>query len=293
MMNVSKQKICGVVVTFQPADDFPDIVNTYIDQIDLLIVIDNTEGPVPESLLSIAEHERVIVHRNNENIGIAAALNTGAQLAIDRGYNYMLTMDQDSRLRKNTVNNLVYYTEKYSYNLNNVGVMAPFPSDNSYTQVPEKEVEEQLCVLTSGNLVNLDIYSKVGGYCNQLFIDKVDDEYCLRLHSNRYHVLRVNAVIMDHNLGNITHHNLFCRPQVTTNHSPRRRYYITRNACHVSKLYQNEFPQYKKEQIEAFFYEFSKIVLFEKDKLKKISSIIQGYIDFKKGKFGKFEGLHR
>ncbi len=291
-MKISKQQICGVVISYHPGDDFIDIIDTYRNQIDWLFVIDNTENKDSTVLDALAASNRVTLHRNFKNIGIAAALNLGARMAIEEGYEFMLTMDQDSRLRENTVSNLIRYTEKNGYTLSSVGVMAPFPRDKAEIDVPEIQIEEQLCVLTSGNLVNLDIYSKVGGYCDQLFIDKVDDEYCLRLHSNGYHVLRVNAVIMDHNLGNITHHKLLCRPQVTTNHSPRRRYYITRNACHVSKLYQNEFPQYKKEQREAFFFEFSKILLFEKNKFEKISSIMQGYIDFKKRRFGKFEDLH-
>lgn len=43
---------------------------------------------------------------------------------------------------------------------------------------------------------------------NDLFIDSVNHEYCLRLQKNGYKVIQLNTAIFEHNLGNRTEHFL-------------------------------------------------------------------------------------
>jgi GT2 family glycosyltransferase len=63
--------------------------------------------------------------------------------------------------------------------------------------------------MTSGNIVNLDAYEKVGGWKDWMFIDCVDTDFCMNLHKHGYKVLRLNKVIMEHHLGDRTFPKLF------------------------------------------------------------------------------------
>ena len=57
--------------------------------------------------------------------------------------------------------------------------------------------------MTSDNIINLDIYKKIGGFKDWLFIDGIDIEYCMSLHNNNYKILRIDTIEIDHNLGDI------------------------------------------------------------------------------------------
>jgi len=52
--------------------------------------------------------------------------------------------------------------------------------------------------MTSGNLLNLHAVKQIGGFSEDLFIDRVDQEYCLRLRMNNFRVIQVNFVVFDH-----------------------------------------------------------------------------------------------
>ena len=71
------------------------------------------------------------------------------------------------------------------------------------------------------------------------------------------------------------------------NHNATRRYYIVRNSYYIYDMYHQYYPDYctavVREVQRAFFY----VTMFEKDKLRKLICMCQGYIDFKRNKKGK------
>ena len=83
--------------------------------------------------------------------------------------------------------------------------------------------------ITSGSLVRLAALQKTGLFDERLFIDSVDHDFCLRSRARGLLVVEASDQVMDHSLGNITRHRFFWRTVNCTNHSPLRRYYITRN----------------------------------------------------------------
>jgi rhamnosyltransferase len=142
-------------------------------------------------------------------------------------------------------------------------------------------------VMTSGNLLNIEAYDKIGGFWEELFIDWVDMEYCLRLNKIHYRVIQINQVILNHPLGEISKHKLFKKTFYALNHSAKRRYYLTRNALHVLKKYKMEFPELVVFTRDIFIYSLKSIILFEKNKFYKLIMMFKGYCDYKNGVFGK------
>ena len=70
-------KIAGIVTLYNPSDKDIENISTYIDDIDKLYVIDNTEGNDNKS--RIPKNKKIEYTFKNENIGVAAALNIGAK----------------------------------------------------------------------------------------------------------------------------------------------------------------------------------------------------------------------
>jgi len=292
-MRNNRKRICGAVTIFNPPGDVHENILTYIKQIEKLYVVDNTDGGSDKKILKkIKSLRKVEIISNGENLGIAAAMNRACKRAVEEGYDFVLTMDHDSRAPENMVGDLFRFASENGYDLPGVGIIGPFPYDRANPSIPEADVEETVYVLTSGSVMNMKAYVESGGFCEKLFIDRVDDEYCLRLKKMGYSVLRVNRVLLDHNLGDISEHTLFGRKQIVTNHSVYRRYYITRNLFFVSKKYGKLFPDYAREQRRTFFFDTAKLLLFEDEKFRKIKSILTGFLDYKKGRFGKFESIH-
>ena len=151
-----------------------------------------------------------------------------------------------------------------------------------------QKVSETLDVMTSGNLLNLHIYQKIGEFINELFIDAVDQEYCLRLRHNRYKILLCEFALLEHCLGDLREFKLGFKSIRYSNHSPIRRYYITRNRLYLLQKYFWEFPLFGFKIIKWIIFEWIKIIVLEKDKIAKNKATLEGIRDFFRGKYGKY-----
>lgn len=282
-------KIAGVVVLYNPDEKVFENINSYIDEIDVLYAVDNSDTSNTSIVNQLIENEKISYISNHSNLGIAAALNTAAQKAIEQGYHWLLTMDQDSKATEGMLKKLILFIENEQ--TEHVGILSPFHASKIQSKSESTEKYEIIMTtLTSGNLLNLEIFKLIGPFLEKLFIDYVDYEYCLRLNVNQYKVVKVNDAILDHHAGDLSTRKVGKFQVSTTNHSFLRRYYITRNRLYVMKQYKKYYPQFYRDEIRFFIKETVKIILFEKDKYKKLKKIVEGYLDFKRNKFGKYEG---
>lgn len=278
-------KISGVTVLYNPDKEILKNILSYLNQIERLYIIDNSEEEIKPVTDNLRSYSRVRFLDNKNNIGIAAALNKSADQAIKDGYDLLLTMDQDSRISENYVNEMLVEFEKDE----RIGILTPFLIHNENPKKSKTTGVENITVaMTSGSVINLSALQKIGGYLEKLFIDYVDNEYCLRMNSLGYKVLRLNSVYVYHNLGAIKPRNFLLKKIFPTNHSPLRWYYRTRNRFYVYKKYKKRFPAYIRFDKKEFFKDFLKILIYESDKIEKIRMIILGYRDYRKNRFGKF-----
>ena len=63
---------------------------------------------------------------------------------------------------------------------------------------------------------------------------------------------------------------------------------MVRNTFYLCQEYEKDFPEYCHFLKRGLRGQLQNIVLFEKDKIKKIRNMYRGYRDFKKGKKGKY-----
>jgi len=280
-------KVAAVVILYNPELNVLDNINSYIDQIDKLFVFDNSESSnevLTEKIYLLKKTEYI---SKKTNLGIAAALNIGAKKAIEEGFEYLLTVDQDSEASPSMVSTLMECF-KLDPKIALVSPVLHDPSGRNLTFKADKPCEQVITVWTSGNLIKLNIFRSTGGFKEEFFIDYVDHEFCLRLNQMGFKIYICNKTILKHNLGKIEEVNLIFRKVYPTNHSALRLYYKTRNRFYVKKKYKNEFPDFFKQDNKDFWRTFLKVILFEKNKWKKIRYTIKGYNDYRKNIFGKF-----
>jgi rhamnosyltransferase len=288
-MNHSR-KVSASVVLYNPSLSIIDNILSYSNQVTKLYVVDNSETPNNILINQLSRINSIELIQNNENLGIAEALNIAAGKAIRDGFDFLLTMDQDTSIPAGMVNELFTIIQNHGYNLDEIGIISPFQRDSLINSMPKKSIEDDLLfVITSGNLLNLKAFSIAGDFRRDLFIDRVDHDFCLRLKMHGYKIIRVNSMVVEHHLGNISKHSFFGRVQYTTNHSYIRRYYIFRNTLYVSNVFKNSFPEYSRKERSFLLYEIVKIILFEKDKLMKLAYCYKGFVDYKKNRMGKLK----
>lgn len=277
-------KIDAVVVIYNAEYSVISNIKSYINFVNNLYIIDNSEDINLNLRKRIEEiSNKCIYIDNNGNQGIANALNLGAKLAIGNGAEWLLTMDQDTSFNNDDFEKLVNIASNKNIN-DAIAIISP----SHYKYEKDLYAFYDTIAMTSGNLIKLNIFKKLNGFDEKLFIDSVDIDYCLRVFSNNYLVERVPSIVLNHTLGDIKTYKLFGLTFNPTNHSYIRRYYIMRNRLYIWSKYKDIHPSYVRFEKLITVREFLKIILFENDKLRKIQYMGKGYLDFKKRKFGKY-----
>ncbi len=275
--------IAAAVVLYNPTAEAVDNILRYRDSVRAVYAVDNSEKRSQELESRLSAIGNIEYIPNEGNLGIGRALNIAVDRALKARYDYLLTMDQDSKASPGMVSALLACLEQYDRR--KVGIVAPIHSMVNSVLPEPGNCAKVLTAMTSGNLVNLQIAKTVGPFMEELFIDYVDHEYCLRLQRNGYLVIESTSAVLEHSVGNISTHRLLTRTVGTTNHPPFRRYYMTRNRFHVMNKYRKDYPVYYRVQLRSFFVELLTLVLFEKQKWEKLKAILRGYRHYRKGIF--------
>jgi rhamnosyltransferase len=225
----------------------------------------------------------------SSNLGIAAALNIGCKKAIQDDFDWVVTLDQDSDFEENILDQMIQETKKEE--LASIGLIAPLIKNHEtlLPHKPDQKIEYKDYCITSGNLVNLNNWSKVGGYNEDYFIYHVDNDFCLKLKQNNLKIIQVNSAIMYHEIGERGTIKLLGKIVIWDKHSPIANYYITRNTIYfLVDLYKNrEYSNFFKMIKYHLIKENLKTIFFQGDRFVQFKYIIMGYWDavrFKKGK---------
>jgi len=268
------------IVTFNPdIERLRENIKSIYDKSAIIFIADNGSENKDAVLELISDYERIVFLGNEKNIGIAAALNQLCKAASDNNYKCLLTLDQDSVCPENLFPEFGIYTEG-----ERIGIICPSIKDRNHSldKVHNMTKTEEIgrCI-TSGSLVMLDAWNAVNGFDESMFIDGVDFDFCDRIRAKGYIILRVNTVVLLHEIGNIKIRRfLFFKVRVK-NHSAFRKYYIARNTVYLARKKKKKKFIFKAhlQIIKQYFM----VLLYEKeDKKKKMHEIIRGFKDGKK-----------
>ena len=275
-------KIIGVVTTYFP--DFKKLqanISTYLEQLDYLFIWENTPKEKSRVAAFFKGQEKIIIRTTGDNEGIAKDLNTITQWAIEHGYEYVLTMDQDSAFQPG---DFPKYLDIVSQNdQNNIGLWTP-----AYKNTGSKSLLEKEITMTSGSIVKTSVIKVYGFFSEELFIDLVDSEYCFRIRKNGYRIIQASPIVLKHQLG---YKKVNKWGIVTINYSALRTYYIVRNWFLVYRQYPEQLlaacgPK-RKFYTYTLLYRSVKIILFEDHKIDKLKALFLGIYHGLCGKGGK------
>lgn len=278
---IKKEDIAGTVILYNSSLETLHNISTYINQISKLYVVDNSTDFNGTLLDSIKKLDNVIYISFGENKGIASALNCAAQHALTDGYSLLLTMDDDTQTPPNMIQEMVQFWNEFNYPIGIIsGIHHEKRVDLKYRSLPY--------TLTSGNLLSLEAYIKVGGFRDDLFIDHVDHEFGLRLNKNDYKVIELPNIRLIHRLG---YSETIKIGQLVIgkygNHSPTRLYYFARNGVFLARKYINSEPFFAWMVLEEISKRFIKASFLQSNRKYRIKMLLKGIIDGWGGKLGK------
>jgi rhamnosyltransferase len=284
-------KISAVIVLYNPViEEIILNIRSYL-LVEKIYVIDNSEEKNSHIQKILKEESCKIEYiANKENLGIAKALNIACQQAIIDGYEWILTMDQDSQFLNFT--HFLSCAKKIIHQEKDIAIITP---NHSHLTMPDTKgcdyIDKKEIVITSGNLVNLQIYQEINGYEEEFFIDMVDYDFCLKILEKNYKILFLSNHYILHELGTIYKRKNLITQKVKEKieHPPLRIYYNTRNTLYLITKHKS-VPFLKTINI-LFIHEITKIVLYEDQKIKKIYAKLLALKDFIIGRKGKIESL--
>lgn len=241
-----------VIVTFNPdIKKMQSLVSVLKDKCSHIYIIDNNSGNSLALLQFFEDQLNATLILNNLNLGIAAAQNKGIKASIESGYKFTLLFDQDSLPEDTFISNLIkgfysldnfervsavgpkLFDSRYKFNysfiiLDSIGRREKYTPNND-----EKEPVEVTCLIASGMLINNNCLNAVGLMNEDLFIDYVDTEWCLRCKSFGYSLFLIPQAKLEHEIGDSSIKFFKYRIPV---HSPWRRYYRVRNGFSLLKM---------------------------------------------------------
>lgn len=261
-------RVLAGIVAYQP--DFQQLrknINALEAQVDQIVIWDNGGADGFDR-----DEDIVVLTDNQRNIGIAAALNRLCEYAEKNGFEWILTMDQDSIIPDNLISNYLRYVGN-----ERVALLCPpvLELNGNHTDITSDVDAEyvEMCI-TSGSFLRISAWRQIGGFWDELFIDNVDYDICWSLTENHWKILRVNGLPLCHSLAHSRRVRFLNREEIVFNHSPLRCYYIVRNTIAVGRKHN------KKRQ--CFRWNMKRILLvnlYEKNRWEKNKMMLKGIWD--------------
>lgn len=240
--------IAAGIVFYNPDDvkRLNDSLRSILNQFSKVYIFDNSIKQVEypsfgPNVTYITEHK---------NLGIAYALNRMMERAEQDGYQWLVTMDQDSILPDEMI-------EAYEAHIHDadVAIICPQVIDKrrAYMTVKTEPAEEfvEECI-TSGSCTSIEAWKKLGKFDEWLFVDLVDNEFCRRVIVSGYKILQLNSFVLNQefgkiipksektvrfwiNVANLLHNKNFAKFSYKKFVSPARVYYTNRNIIYVNR----------------------------------------------------------
>ena len=279
-----KENICAIIVVFNGYDCLYKTVESIINQVTKVVLVDNNSNDRTKKVINsiLEKYKSIHVIWNQKNLGIAAAFNQGSEYAKKNNYDFILTLDQDSEPSSNMIEKMLKtYRDNGSNYLLSIcpriiqKYQKKYYNEDNKIRIPKR----RFVAISSGQLINIKLYDVVGKYNEELFIDSVDFDYCLRINLVGGKIVECPSAILFHQLGYSVYFNFFDRKKGIILHNPIRYYYMVRNHIYIIKQYFYKFPLFCFKKNFFMIYELIKALLFQEKRFKIIKMVYRGVKD--------------
>lgn len=275
--------ICAGIITYNPTlTDVSTCLEALCNQVERVIIVDNASKNVKSSQEVVSKYTNVTLVKNSQNVGFAKALTQVFEWAKSQGFNWVLTLNDDSVVPSNMISEYKKILENQGSLVNQknaknskIAIVCSLLKNRLDGTILHSKCHEDECI-TSGSLTSVEAWEKIGGFDEWLEIDGVDFDFSRRLVRAGWKIVECQNVIMEHQIGKARSINLIIKHPIVWNHNANRKYYIARNMQVVD--YKMGTYSYAKS-LRAVVRDMIFVVLWEKNKFAKIRAMIRGFKD--------------
>ena len=177
------------VVLFRPAPEQVErVLARFRGGVPALLAFDN--GGIPDAARAAMRDAGVRLLGEGANLGIAAGLNALAAAAAGEGCRYLLLLDQDADMSLDTLRTLRAAMGRLARGPEPAAVVGPAPAPTTDRKAPRYPARPGIApfgslvpvefLATSGSLLDLSAFARVGPFREDYFIDAVELEWCFR-----------------------------------------------------------------------------------------------------------------
>ncbi len=281
------ENVALVIVSFHPDEHFGSRVESIAEQFTQIFIIDNSgpEAPVVPDL----EINNTQLVRNQVNLGLAKALNIGCTQALEQGFEWAVTLDQDTELSPDYLRKIIssWLSSGLSPHVLGCNYFNVTRARNRFalSGIPHTKIKKT--VITSGCLMHLPTWSELGKFRAEYFIDSIDHEFCLRARKRGHRVAINLQPLMTHTIGDNEEYPEYLKRFAPYSHSSLRTYTNARNTTRTILEYAYEEPAWCIRKMAGLVYEAVAIILLEKQKVARIKAFFTGLRDGYLNKMGR------
>lgn len=276
-----------VIVCFNAGKKLARIVSLILEQVNDVIIVDNDSNKETKLMLGSLMNEfpgRVTVIFNDKNYWFGKGMNIGIESAISKGAEYILQLNDDNYLSKNSVEIMLKCFETFSDKP--IGIVSPrVLFDETPPSSLINEIRDEPLIASAGMLIPSEVFKKIGFYDEDLVIGYDDYDLSLRAIAHGYRCLAVSQACLHASLGRMQVRRVLWKDFMVFHYSSLRRYYAARNGLFLLKRWKSS----RELLSSVFLWERNSIlgvILFEEKKLEKIYLTLLGYFDALRGKMG-------
>lgn len=265
-------KIGAVVVLFHPVLEEITHIKTYVFAVAHTVIMDNSPQNNKKLIVQIIGYQEKYTYINHsENIGLCKAFNEGVARLMEIGCKWACVFDADSSFSSDIFD--VYRKAIKKYETGRIAVFAPVHTYDRKQRQVYNGYREKNWAMTSGCIINIDIFVDLGGFFEALFVDGLDMDYCYRAREKGYRIVECGAAIVEHCPAKTKKITLFGKPFLYGYDTPERYFMQARGLIWMVYRYKSVWS------ILMYLYKWLKIIFLFPDKKVYIRAMKNGFRD--------------
>ena len=263
-------KIGAVVVLYNPTIDEIKNINSYKKKVDYVVVVDNSSISNKNEIKKYIDSS-IIYYSEKKNLGLCKGFNIGINILKEKGCQWALLFDADSKLENDITK--IYKEAIKKTDIKKVALFSPvhiYDRNNKKSYNGYKEIS---WTMTSGCLFNIDVFIEQQGFFEELFVDGLDMDYCFKSRKNGYKIIECGEAVLNHNPAETK--KIF--GIIKFGYAPPFRYYMQ-----ARQLIWVTFKYKKFNIFLIYLYKWFKVIFLFPKKIEFIKAMIKGTQDGKK-----------
>lgn len=301
LQKAAKPKVCAVIVSYNPEPQhLLGLLEKLRLQTQMIVVVDNaSKNRIGPQIMALGAHHLQL----EQNFGLASGFNRGIAWGLQQGASHIVLFDQDSLPTPSMLRQMLFAEQQIlrqglplaalgpAYiDVKTHAVGAVIGPERWFSKRKYKPDFEMLIeagyLISSGQMIRASVLQEVGLMREDLFIDAVDIEWCLRARHLGLRSFVVADAMMQHNLGDAS---IKIGNTGLALHGPLRHYYIIRNALLLCRS--KEIPwQWKLTDIFKTLRRLFAYAIFCTPRAQHLQWMARGLWDGLRGVSGKAKG---